>query len=39
MTAATFKDLHPQTWKDLYHAAIESDLTKLPDRTTDAESR
>jgi hypothetical protein len=39
MTTATCRDLHPQTWKDLYHTAIsESDLTKLPDRITDAES-
>ena len=39
MNTATCKSLCTQSWKDLYHAAIhESDMDKLPERITEAES-
>jgi hypothetical protein len=39
MNAATCKSLYPGTWRDLYQAAIcESNLAKLPERITDAET-
>ncbi len=39
MNTAVCKSLDAQSWKDLYQAAIcESDLNKLPERITDAET-
>jgi hypothetical protein len=39
MNTATCKGLYTQSWKELYRAAIhESDMDKLPERITDAES-
>src|SRR6185295_6564320 len=39
MNTATCKGLYTQSWKDLYQAAIhESDMDKLSERITDAES-
>jgi hypothetical protein len=39
MNTATCSSLYSSSWKDLYHAAIhESDLTRLPERITDAET-
>lgn len=38
MNDATCKDLHTQSWKELYQTAMcESDLNKLPERIADAE--
>jgi hypothetical protein len=39
MNTGVCKGLDAQTWKDLYQVAIhESDLNKLPERITDAET-
>jgi hypothetical protein len=39
MNTATSNGLYTQSWKDLYQAAIhESDMDKLSERITDAES-
>jgi hypothetical protein len=39
MNTGVSKGLDAQSWKDLYQAAIhESDLNKLPERITDAET-
>jgi len=39
MNTATCSNPYTSPWKDLYHAAIhESDLTRLPERITDAEA-
>jgi hypothetical protein len=39
MNTATCKSLYTQSWRDLYQAAIhESDMSKLSERITDAES-
>jgi hypothetical protein len=39
MNAGVCKSLDAQSWKDLYQAAIcESDVNKVPDRITDAET-
>jgi hypothetical protein len=39
MKTATCKGLYTQSWKELYQAAIhESDMNKLSERITDAES-
>jgi hypothetical protein len=39
MNSATCRSLHTQSWKALYQAAIqESNVNKLPERITDAET-
>lgn len=39
MTTAACRGLDPQSWKDLYHAAIcESNVNKLPARIDEAEA-
>lgn len=39
MNTATCRGLYTHPWKELYQAAIhESDLNKLPERITDAET-
>lgn len=39
MGAATFRPQYTPSWKELYQQAIsETDLTKLPERITDAEN-
>ena len=39
MNTAVCKSLDAQSWKDLYQAAMcESDVNKLPERITDAET-